>query len=147
MFDFFRATQDNLFGEVSDSVPIKAHPYAFRRLVPERKNFVNITTREATALLIATKAQNRLIENGAVINRCFALADGLWGIENGCGQDIVASHAAGLIPAADSTEDRFVISEIFSEWLSGRTTPNALTVFFATPLPVRLQTSGLVSHG
>jgi hypothetical protein len=117
---YFVDTERRLFGEESrPSIPIKDSRFDYRPLDPLRSGVLEYTSRTATALFMAAESQGLALRPGITILRCFRWSGQIWGIENGCGQDIVRNGSAGLIPAEDPREDRFVLTAAFIEWFEG----------------------------
>ena len=122
-----------------DSIPLKRLPWGARALDPGQSGVNGVTPREATALLIAVKASDaRPIRGGAAIPRRFRLGGADWVIENGCGQDIIHSRAAGLIAGTSPLDDVFVLTNIFVEEFLGLVAVPQIAAFLAADRPSRL---------
>jgi hypothetical protein len=140
MREYFQGVERDLFGaEPRPSIPIKPIT-TFRATVlsPARSGSRDVTSREATALLIAVKAAGCSLEPGHVVPRSFKLWDNEWIIENGCGQDIAQSGLADIEPGATPREDRFILSARFIQWVETAVGRERLRAFMASDIPMHL---------
>jgi hypothetical protein len=135
MREYFQSVERDLFGaEPRPSIPIKPITFKAVTLSPARSGSRDVTSREATALLIAAKAANCSLEPRQVVPRSFRLWDREWIIENGCGQDIAQSGLADIEPGATPREDSFILSARFIQWVETAVGQERLKVFMASPV-------------
>ena len=135
MRDYFHSVERDLFGaEPRPSIPIKPITFKATTLSPARSGSRDVTSREATALLIAAKAAGCSLEPGRAVPRSFRLWDNEWIIENGCGQDIAQSGLADIEPGACPREDRFILSARFIQWVETAVGQERLDAFMASPV-------------
>ena len=104
-------------------------------LTPARSGSRGVTSREATALLIAAKAAATALEPGQLVPRSFSLGEREWVIENGCSQDIAQSGLADIDPGATPRQDAFVLSARFIQWVERAAGLERLRAFMAAPIP------------
>jgi hypothetical protein len=139
MRGYFQSVERDLFGaEPRSSIPIKPITFKATTLSPARSGSRDVTSREATALLIAAKAAGCSLEPGQVVPRSFSLWDNEWIIENGCGQDIAQSGLAEIEPGAPPREDRFILSARFIQWVETAVGAERLRTFMTSALPSQL---------
>jgi hypothetical protein len=139
MRDYFHSVERDLFGaEPRPSIPIKPITFKATVLSPARSGSRDVTSREATALLIAAKVAGCSLEPGRVVPRSFSLWDKEWIVENGCGQDIARSGLADIEPGSTPREDRFILSARFIQWVETAVGRERLNAFMASPLPMQL---------
>src|SRR4051794_34092259 len=139
MREYFQSVEHDLFGaEPRESIPIKPITFKATTLAPARSGSRDVTSREATALLIATKAAGCSLEPNQVVPRSFRLWDIDWIIENGCGQDIAQSGLADIEPGATPREDRFVLSARFIQWVETVVGRERLEAFMASSVVTHL---------
>jgi len=133
MREYFQSVERRLFGaEPRPSIPIKAITFKATALSPARSGSRDVTSREATALLIAAKAAGCSLEPGQIVPRSFRLWNNEWIIENGCGQDIAQSGLADIEPGATPREDRFILSARFIQWVETAVGRERLEAFMAS---------------
>jgi hypothetical protein len=140
MREFFQGVERDLFGaEPRASIPIKPVT-TFRATVlsPARSGSRDVTSREATALLIAVKAAGCSLEPAQVVPRSFKLWGNEWIIENGCGQDIARSGLADIEPGATPRDDRFILTARFIQWVETAVGRERLRAFMASEAPMHL---------
>jgi hypothetical protein len=136
MREYFQSVEHDLFeAEPRASIPIKPIAFKATALAPARSGSRDVTSREATALLIAAKAAGCALEPGRRVPRSFRLGDGEWIIENGCGQDIVMSGLADVEPGATPRDDAFVLSARFIQWVETVAGRDRLRRFMSSPVP------------
>jgi hypothetical protein len=136
MREYFQSVERDLFGaEPRPSIPIKPATFKATILSPSRSGSRDVTSREATSLLIAAKAAGCSLEPGRVVPRSFTLWDAEWIIENGCGQDIARSGLAEIEPGATPREDRFILSARFIQWVETAAGRERLKAFLASAVP------------
>ena len=111
MREYFQSVEGDLFGAAPRaSIPIKPITFRASALTLARSGSRDVTSREATALLIAAKAAATALEPGQLVPRSFSLGEREWVIENGCSQDIAQSGLADIDPGATPRQDAFVLS-------------------------------------
>jgi hypothetical protein len=136
MREYFQSVEGDLFGAAPrSSIPIKPITFRASTLTPARSGSRDVTSREATALLIAAKAAATALEPGQLVPRSFSLGDREWVIENGCSQDIAQSGLADIDPGATPRQDAFVLSARFIQWVERAAGPERLRAFMAAPIP------------
>jgi hypothetical protein len=136
MRDYFHSVEHDLFdAEPRASIPIKPITFKATVLSPARSGSRDVTSREATALLIAAKAAGAALEPGRVIPRSFVLGNREWIVENGCGQDIARSGLAEVQPGATPRNDAFVLSARFIQWVETVAGRDRLQRFMSSPVP------------
>jgi hypothetical protein len=139
MREYFQSVERDLFGaEPRPSIPIKPITFKAAALSPARSGSRDVTSREATALLIAAKAAGCSLEPGQVVPRSFRLWDNDWIIENGCGQDIAQSGLADIEPGATPQGDRFILSARFIQWVETAVRRERLEAFMASAVLTHL---------
>ena len=139
MREYFQSVERDLFGtEPRPSIPIKPITFKATTLSPARSGSRDVTSREATALLIAAKAAGCSLEPGQVVPRSFRLRENEWIIENGCGQDIAQSGLADIEPGATPREDRFILSARFIQWVETAVGRERLEAFMASAVLTHL---------
>jgi len=140
MREYFQTVESDLFGAAPrKSIPIKPITFKATALSPMRSGGRDVTSREATALLIAAKAADCSLEPGHVVPRSFRLSDGEWIIENGCGHDIVQSGLAAVAPGPIPRDDRFLLSARFIQWVETGVGRERLIAFMASAAPLHLR--------
>ena len=133
MREYFQSVERGLFGaEPRMAIPIKPTTFKAAVLSPPRSGSRRVTSREATALLIAAKLAGCSLEPGQVVPRSFKLWDEEWIIENGCGQDIARSGLADIEPGATPREDRFILTARFIQWVETAVGRERLRAFMAS---------------
>jgi len=136
MREYFQSVEHDLFGaEPRESIPIKPITFKATVLSPARSGSRDVTSREATALLIAAKAAGAALEPGRPVRRSFALGQREWIVENGCGQDIARSGLAEIQPGATPQNDVFILSARFIQWIETTAGRNGLQRFMSSPVP------------
>ena len=136
MREYFQSVEGDLFGAAPRaSIPIKPITFGASALTPARSGSREVTSREATALLIAAKAAATALEPGQLVPRSFSLGEREWVIENGCSQDIAQSGLADIDPGATPRQDAFVLSARFIQWVERAAGPERLRAFMAAPIP------------
>ena len=136
MREYFQSVEGDLFGAAPRaSIPIKPITFRASALTPARSGSRGVTSREATALLIAAKAAATALEPGQLVPRSFSLGAREWVIENGCSQDIAQSGLADIDPGATPRQDAFVLSAQFIQWVERAAGPERLRAFMAAPIP------------
>jgi hypothetical protein len=139
MREYFQGVERDLFGtEPRPSIPIKPITFKATVLSPARSGSRDVTSREATALLIAAKATGSSLEPGHLVPRSFNLWDREWIIENGCGQDIARSGLADIEPGSAPRDDRFILSARFVQWVEKAVGRERLDAFMVSPLPMQM---------
>ncbi len=134
MREYFQGVERDLFDAVPHaSIPIKKSTFGATVLTPSRSGSREVTSREATALLIVTKAAGSCLEPGSVAPRSFMLFDDEWIIENGCGQDISRSGLADIDQGRTPRDDRFILSARFVHWVETAARRGRLDEFMNSP--------------
>jgi hypothetical protein len=136
MREYFQGVERDLFGAAPrSSIPIKPITFKAKVLAPARSGSRDVTSREATALLIAAKAAGCPLEPGGGVPRSFTLQGTEWIIENGCSQDIAQSGLADLDPGPMPRDDAFVLSARFVQWVEMAAGRERLLAFMTAPIP------------
>jgi hypothetical protein len=136
MREYFQGVERDLFGTAPrSSIPIKPIAFKAKVLSPARSGSRDVTSREATALLIAAKAAGCPLEPGGVVPRRFTLEGNEWIIDNGCSQDIAQSGLAEIDPGTTPQDDAFVLSARFVQWVEVAAGRERLRAFMTSPVP------------
>jgi hypothetical protein len=136
MREYFQSVEHDLFDAAPRaSIPIKPITFKATTLTPARSGSRDVTSREATALLIAAKAAGSALEPGRRVPRSFVLGDREWIVENGCGQDIVMSGLADIEPGAEPRNDAFILSARFIQWVETIARRDRLQRFMSSSVP------------
>jgi hypothetical protein len=142
MREYFQRVEHDLFGaEPRASIPIKPITFKATVLSPARSGSRDVTSRGATALLIAAKAAGVPLEPGRLVRRSFVFGQSEWIVENGCSQDIARSGLAEIEPGATPRNDAFVLSARFIQWIEVIAGRNGLERFMSSPVPSHLMPS------
>ena len=135
MREYFQSVEGDLFGAAPRaSIPIKPITFRASALTPARSGSRGVTSREATALLIAAKAAATALEPGQLVPRSSLSASGSGSSRTAAARTSPSRALPISIPARRRGRTPSCSPPEFIQWVERAAGPERLRAFMAAPI-------------